>query len=65
MTARMGVPGGHGADWADSHTIKQFSTPQGARDAMKEVLAYKPDMVKGFHDGCAMARAPTTTPWTW
>jgi len=51
MTARMGVPGGHGADWADSHTIKQFSTPDSARAAMREVLAYKPDMVKGFHDG--------------
>ncbi|MBS0363865.1 MAG: amidohydrolase family protein [Proteobacteria bacterium] len=51
MTARMGVPGGHGADWADAHTIKQFSTPESARAAMREVLAYQPDMVKGFHDG--------------
>jgi len=51
MTARMGVPGGHGADWADTHTIKQFSTPEGARAAMREVMAYQPDMVKGFHDG--------------
>lgn len=51
MTARMGTPGGHGADWADEHTIKQFSTPEGARAAMDEVMAYKPDMVKGFHDG--------------
>jgi hypothetical protein len=30
MTARMGTPGGHGADWADENTIKQFSTAEGA-----------------------------------
>lgn len=51
MTARMGMPGGHGADWADENTIKMFGTAQGARMAMDEVMAYQPDMVKGFHDG--------------
>ena len=51
LTARMGVPGGHGADWGDVHTTKQFDTPEGARDAVREVVAYKPDLMKGFHDG--------------
>jgi imidazolonepropionase-like amidohydrolase len=51
LTARMGVPGGHGADWADTHTIKWFSTPESARVALREVLPYKPDLIKGFQDG--------------
>jgi imidazolonepropionase-like amidohydrolase len=51
LTARMGVPGGHGADWADTNTIKWFSTPESARAALREVLPYKPDLVKGFQDG--------------
>lgn len=51
MTARMSVPGGHGADWADRTTAKWLQGPEDARVQLRAVLAYKPDLVKGFQDG--------------
>lgn len=51
FTARMGAPGGHGADWADTATTKWVSTPESARAEVRAVLPYRPDLIKGFQDG--------------
>lgn len=51
FTARMSVPGGHGADWADTATTKWVSSPESARAEVRALLPYKPDLIKGFQDG--------------
>ena len=51
LTARMSVPGGHGADWGDRTTAKWVASPQSARAEVRAVMAYKPDLMKGFQDG--------------
>ena len=51
LTARMSVPGGHGADWGDRTTAKWVAGPQSARAEVRAVMAYKPDLMKGFQDG--------------
>ncbi|MFN3582523.1 CIA30 family protein [Phenylobacterium sp.] len=50
-TARTSTPGGHGADWGDVNTTKWVSTPEGARAAIRELIPYKPDVIKAFADG--------------
>jgi imidazolonepropionase-like amidohydrolase len=61
MTARVSTPGGHGADWADVNTTKWVSTPEGARAAIRELLPYKPDLIKAFSDGWRYGTAPDNT----
>lgn len=51
FTARTSTPGGHGADWADVNTTKWVNTPEAARRAIRELVPYKPDVIKAFHDG--------------
>ncbi|MCR5873864.1 amidohydrolase family protein [Phenylobacterium sp. J426] len=51
FTARTSTPGGHGADWADVNTTKWVNTPEAARQAIRELVPYKPDVIKAFHDG--------------
>ncbi|WP_374468737.1 amidohydrolase family protein [Phenylobacterium sp.] len=51
MTARTSTPGGHGADWADQNTTKWVNTPEAARQAIRELAPYKPDVIKAFADG--------------
>jgi imidazolonepropionase-like amidohydrolase len=43
ICARLSTPGGHGADWADAATTKMIVTPGGARLAIDQLVAYKPD----------------------
>jgi imidazolonepropionase-like amidohydrolase len=52
FAARFAVPGGHGAEAgrADLHTF-QVVTPREAHVAMRQALAYRPDLIKVFADG--------------
>jgi imidazolonepropionase-like amidohydrolase len=52
FAARFAVPGGHGAEAgrADLHTF-QVVTPREAHAAMRQALAYRPDLIKVFADG--------------
>ncbi|WP_375269164.1 amidohydrolase family protein [Phenylobacterium sp.] len=66
LTARMSTPGGHGADWADTATTKWVNTPEAARKAVRELLPYKPDLIKAFHDGWRYGlSAENTSMDTW
>jgi imidazolonepropionase-like amidohydrolase len=51
FTARMGVPGGHGADWGDQTVTKWVGSAESARAEVRALLPYKPDLIKGFQDG--------------
>ena len=59
MAVRIGVPGGHGTEfgWGDFFTL-QVSTPRAAHRAMKQALAYRPDVIKVFADGWRYGRDP-------
>jgi len=59
LAVRIGVPGGHGTEfgWGDFFTL-QVSTPRAAHLAMKQALAYKPDVIKVFADGWRYGRDP-------
>lgn len=61
FTARTSTPGGHGADWADVNTTKWVNTPDAARAAIRELLPYKPDVIKAFADGWRYGTAPDNT----
>jgi imidazolonepropionase-like amidohydrolase len=61
MTARISTPGGHGADWADQATTKWVNTPEAARQAIRDLLPYKPDVIKAFADGWRYGTAPDNT----
>ena len=50
-TARMGVPGGHGADWGDENMTRLAVTPDEGRAAIKALEPYRPDAIKVFADG--------------
>jgi imidazolonepropionase-like amidohydrolase len=51
FAARMSTTNGHGADWSDTNTTKWVNTPYAATEAVKELLPYKPDVIKVFTDG--------------
>ena len=51
FAARMSTTNGHGADWSDKSTTKWVNTPFAATEAVKELLPYKPDVIKVFTDG--------------
>ncbi|WP_321489931.1 CIA30 family protein [uncultured Hyphomonas sp.] len=51
FAARMSTTNGHGADWSDKSTTKWVNTPYAATEAVKELLPYKPDVIKVFTDG--------------
>jgi len=59
LAVRIGVPGGHGTEfgWGDFFTL-QVSTPRSAHLAMKQALAYKPNVIKVFADGWRYGRDP-------
>jgi imidazolonepropionase-like amidohydrolase len=61
FTARTSTPGGHGADWADVNTTKWVNTPEGARQAIRELVPYRPDLIKAFADGWRYGTAPDNT----
>lgn len=61
MTARISTPGGHGADWADTKTTRWITTPESARAAIREVVPYKPDLIKAFTDGWRYGVSPDNT----
>jgi len=61
MTARISTPGGHGADWADTNTTRWITTPESARAAIREVVPYKPDLIKAFTDGWRYGVSPDNT----
>ncbi|WP_309090163.1 amidohydrolase family protein [Phenylobacterium sp.] len=61
FTARTSTPGGHGADWADVNTTKWVNTPEAARQAIRELVPYKPDVIKAFADGWRYGTAPDNT----
>ncbi|MGA0605894.1 amidohydrolase family protein [Phenylobacterium sp. VNQ135] len=61
FTARTSTPGGHGADWADVNTTKWVNTPEAARAAIRELVPYKPDVIKAFHDGWRYGTAADNT----
>lgn len=50
-TARMGVPGGHGADWGDENMTRLAVTPREGRAAIEALESYRPDAIKVFADG--------------
>jgi imidazolonepropionase-like amidohydrolase len=49
--ARMSTLGGHGATWSDQNRTKWVNTPYAATQAVRELVPYKPDAIKGFMDG--------------
>jgi imidazolonepropionase-like amidohydrolase len=51
FAARMSTTNGHGADWSDTSTTKWVNTPFAATEAVKELVPYKPDVIKVFTDG--------------
>lgn len=51
FAARMSASGGHGADWADRNTTRWVDSPEAARAAVREIAAYRPDLIKVFSDG--------------
>jgi imidazolonepropionase-like amidohydrolase len=51
FAARMSTTNGHGADWSDTSTTKWVNTPYAAKEAVKELLPYQPDVIKVFTDG--------------
>lgn len=59
--ARISTPGGHGADWADQATTRWANTPEAARAAIRSLIPYKPDAIKGFTDGWRYGVAPDNT----
>ncbi|WP_429276558.1 amidohydrolase family protein [Novosphingobium gossypii] len=61
FAARVSTPGGHGADWGDQSTTVWINTPAAARAAVKGLLVYKPDLIKGFADGWRYGTAPDNT----
>ena len=50
-TARIGVPGGHGADWADENTTRVVSTPREGSAVINALAPFGPDVIKVFADG--------------
>lgn len=58
FTARISTPLGHGADWADEATTRWVNSPEAARVAVREVAAYRPDLIKVFNDGWRYNNAP-------
>ncbi len=67
FAARMSTPLGHGADWADSATTKWVNSPEAAREAVRDLVPYRPDMIKVFTDGWRYGHMPDNTsmdPWT-
>lgn len=61
FAARMSTPLGHGADWADQATTKWVNSPEAARQAVRELVPYRPDVIKAFTDGWRYGRAAENT----
>lgn len=67
FAARMSTPLGHGADWADTATTRWVNSPDAARNAVRALVPYGPDMIKVFTDGWRYGHMPDNTsmdPWT-
>ena len=62
LAVRMTTPGGHGAEGGrgESFTL-EVQTPREARDAVRRVLSYRPDVIKVFTDGWRYNTAPDMT----
>jgi imidazolonepropionase-like amidohydrolase len=59
FATRISTPGGHGAESGmGEFTTVEVSTPVAAHEAMKQVLAYKPDVIKIFTDGWRYGKIP-------
>ncbi len=61
FAARVSTPLGHGADWADPNTTKWVNSPDAARRAVRELLPYRPDVIKAFTDGWRYGRVADNT----
>ncbi|MGY1425362.1 amidohydrolase family protein [Lysobacter sp. A289] len=67
FAARMSTPLGHGADWADPATTRWVNSPEAARNAVRALLPYRPNLIKVFTDGWRYGHMPDNTsmdPWT-
>ncbi|MGY0558308.1 amidohydrolase family protein [Lysobacter sp. A421] len=67
FAARMSTPLGHGADWADPATTRWVNSPEAARNAVRALVPYRPDLIKVFTDGWRYGHMPDNTsmdPWT-
>lgn len=62
MAARISTTGGHGTEsgWGDFMTLTA-NTPEQAHARMKEILPYRPDVIKVFTDGWRYGTAPDLT----
>lgn len=59
FATRISTPGGHGAESGmGEFTTVEVSTVEGAHQAMKQVLAYHPDVIKIFTDGWRYGKIP-------
>ena len=62
FASRVSTPAGHGAESGYGPTITtEVASAQGAHEAMKRLLAYKPDAIKVFTDGWRYGTAPDLT----
>lgn len=61
FAARISTPLGHGADWADQATTRWVNSPEAAREAVRALLPYQPDLIKVFTDGWRYGRSPDNT----
>src|SRR3546814_19996416 len=50
FVARMSTPGGHGADWGDTHTTKWVPTAESAPREAQALPPYRPDNTKALAD---------------
>lgn len=62
MAARISTPGGHGMEGGrgDFHT-QEVMTAREARNAVRRILPYRPDLIKVFTDGWRYGAAPDMT----
>lgn len=62
FASRVSTPAGHGAESGYGPTITtEVASAQGAHEAMKRILTYKPDAIKVFTDGWRYGTAPDLT----
>ncbi|MEI9849893.1 MAG: hypothetical protein WDN24_02330 [Sphingomonas sp.] len=54
FVARIGTPGGHGADWGDQATTIWINTPEAARAAVERLKPYRPRPYQGIHRRLAL-----------
>lgn len=61
FAARMTTPKGHGDEMGEPTLTARVSSPEEARNAVRAISAYKPDLIKVFTDGWRYGRAADMT----